>query len=120
MRHFICFTLSEVPQEFILILFSRIIIPILKHFISLSCSYILLFQIKSAGKAVSFIEICVAHASILTILAISFERFYAICRPLQAGYKCTKRRAFVIILLIWIIALSSTLPMIWITELQVT
>lgn len=73
----------------------------------------------SLGKAVSFVEICVAHVSILTMLAISFERFYAICRPLEAGYKCTKRRAFLIILLIWIIALASVLPMLWITELQV-
>lgn len=70
-----------------------------------------------AGKAVSFVEICVAHSSILTILAISFERFYAICRPLEAGYKCTKRRAIIIIGINWIIALVSTLPMLSITEL---
>lgn len=65
----------------------------------------------------SFIEICVAHASILTILAISFERFYAICRPLEAGYTCTKRRAVVIIAFIWLAAIVSCLPMLSITEL---
>ena len=63
-------------------------------------------------------EILVAHGSILTILAISFERYYAICRPLHAGYKCTKRRALVIILIIWILALLSTLPMLSITQLS--
>lgn len=59
-----------------------------------------------------------AHSSILTILAISFERYYAICRPFEAGYKCTKRRALLIILVNWIIALVSTLPMLSITELS--
>lgn len=59
-----------------------------------------------------------AHSSILTILAISFERYYAICRPLQAGYKCTKHRAIIIIVINWIIALLSTLPMLSITQLS--
>lgn len=73
--------------------------------------------ISVTGKAVSFVEMCVAHVSILTILAISFERYYAICRPLVAGYKCTKRRALLIIIVIWLIAIVSTLPMLSITEL---
>ena len=66
----------------------------------------------------SFVEIAVAHSSILTILAISFERYYAICRPLQAGYKCTKHRAIVVIVVNWIIAVLSTLPMLSIAELS--
>lgn len=57
-----------------------------------------------AGKMVPFIELMVAHASILTILAISFERYYAICEPLKAGYVCTKTRAIFICVACWIIA----------------
>lgn len=56
------------------------------------------------GKAVPFVELTVAHASVLTILAISFERYYAICEPLKAGYVCTKARALLICLAAWAVA----------------
>lgn len=51
-----------------------------------------------------------ANGSIFTILAISFERYYAICKPLKAGYKCTRVRATVIICLIWLLASVLTSP----------
>lgn len=86
---------------------------------SLLASLIGIFQTLT-GKAVSFVEILVAHGSILTILAISFERYYAICRPLEAGYKCTKKRAFHIIVIIWLVATISTVPMLAISELHET
>jgi hypothetical protein len=57
-----------------------------------------------SGKIVPFVELTVAHASVLTILAISFERYYAICEPLKASYVCTKARALVICLLAWVLA----------------
>ena len=50
-----------------------------------------------------FVEMTVAHASVLTILAISFERYYVITRPLRAGYTCTRMRALLIILAIWVL-----------------
>lgn len=60
--------------------------------------------IHPAGKLVPFVELTVAHASILTILAISFERYYAICEPLKAGYVCTKTRAMIICVVCWCVA----------------
>lgn len=51
-----------------------------------------------------------ANGSIFTILAISFERYYAICKPLKAGYKCTRPRAALIICLIWLLACLLTSP----------
>ncbi|XP_012148315.1 ecdysis triggering hormone receptor isoform X2 [Megachile rotundata] len=61
-------------------------------------------------KAVPFVELTVAHASVLTILAISFERYYAICEPLRAGYVCTKARATFLCLLAWVAAALCTSP----------
>ncbi|CAG2123238.1 unnamed protein product, partial [Medioppia subpectinata] len=63
-------------------------------------------------KAVPFVELVVAHGSILTILAISFER------PLKAGYKCTIRRAMVIISILWSVAFVATIPVLFGTELS--
>ncbi|EGK96735.1 AGAP002881-PB [Anopheles gambiae str. PEST] len=59
---------------------------------------------EMCNRAVPFVELTVAHASVLTILAISFERYYAICEPLKAGYVCTKTRALLICLAAWTVA----------------
>lgn len=75
-----------------------------RHFEYLSLSRTLKDVFIVAGKAVPFVEMTVAHASVLTILAISFERYYAICKPLKAGYVCTKTRASLICLLAWFFA----------------
>ncbi|XP_076673461.1 ecdysis triggering hormone receptor isoform X2 [Andrena cerasifolii] len=61
-------------------------------------------------KAVPFVELTVAHASVLTILGISFERYYAICKPLRAGYVCTKAKATLFCLLAWVMAAICTSP----------
>ncbi|XP_064117476.1 uncharacterized protein LOC135222952 isoform X3 [Macrobrachium nipponense] len=63
------------------------------------------------GKLVPFVEYCVCHASVLTILVISFERYYAICRPLRASYTCTKMRACTCILTIWAAAVFLSCPL---------
>ncbi|XP_055381395.1 thyrotropin-releasing hormone receptor-like [Condylostylus longicornis] len=67
-------------------------------------------------KAVPFIELTVAHASVLTILAISFERYYAICEPLKAGYVCTKARALLICVIAWAVAALFTSPILSIAK----
>ncbi|GFS79767.1 g_PROTEIN_RECEP_F1_2 domain-containing protein [Nephila pilipes] len=62
------------------------------------------------GKAVPYVELTAAHGSVLTILAISFERYYAICQPLKAGYTCTQIRALAIIGAVWLTAGLLTTP----------
>ncbi|XP_017887712.1 growth hormone secretagogue receptor type 1-like isoform X3 [Ceratina calcarata] len=69
-------------------------------------------------KAVPFVELTVAHASVLTILAISFERYYAICEPLRVGYMCTKTRAMFLCVAAWVAAALCTSPIIWVSQYQ--
>ncbi|XP_028167686.1 thyrotropin-releasing hormone receptor-like isoform X1 [Ostrinia furnacalis] len=71
---------------------------------------------KELCLAVPFVELTVTHASVLTILAISFERYYAICEPLRAGYVCTKTRAALICALVWFFAALFTSPILAIAE----
>ncbi|KZS19879.1 putative Protein ETHR [Daphnia magna] len=65
---------------------------------------------------VTFVELIAPHTSVLTILAISFERYYAICQPLRAGYVCTKSRAMAISLFTWLCAGILTSPIIGLTN----
>lgn len=62
-----------------------------------------------------FLENTVALSSVLTILAIGFERYHAICRPLLARYKCTFRHMLKIVLAIWFIASVACVPFLIIT-----
>lgn len=47
---------------------------------------------------------------------IQFQ-YYAICKPLKASYKCTYRRALIIITCLWTIAFVATIPVLFVTEL---
>ena len=57
-----------------------------------------------------FVELSVSNTSILTILAITCERYYAICLPLQANLVCTKSKACITCLVVWICAFGLTAP----------
>ncbi|XP_035673141.1 growth hormone secretagogue receptor type 1-like [Branchiostoma floridae] len=66
-----------------------------------------------------YVELVVFQASILTIAAISVERYFAICRPLQAMYVLTRRRTFIAIALIWLLCLLLCSPVFTITVFKV-
>ena len=59
---------------------------------------------------VTFVERSVSHSSILTIVAITVERYYAICLPLRASVVCTKRMACFTCFVVWIFAFGLTSP----------
>ncbi|KAK7077478.1 hypothetical protein SK128_021859 [Halocaridina rubra] len=70
-------------------------------------------------KLVPYVEVSVVHASALSLVVISLERYHVICRPLQAGYRCTKSRAITAVFIIWILALLSASPLLVLSEYQV-
>ncbi|XP_011495666.1 PREDICTED: cholecystokinin receptor [Ceratosolen solmsi marchali] len=74
---------------------------------------------ESICKVVPFIESTVANTSVLTILAISFERYYAICQPFRANYICTRSRAVLICMLSWFIAGLFTSPFLYMVTFEV-
>ncbi|XP_023341475.1 neuromedin-U receptor 1 [Eurytemora carolleeae] len=65
---------------------------------------------KAMCHLVPFIELVVSHTSVLTILAITVERYYAICLPLQAGMIWTKSKAGLVCLVSWILSILLTSP----------
>ncbi|XP_064605717.1 QRFP-like peptide receptor [Liolophura sinensis] len=52
-----------------------------------------------------------AQAEAIVILTIiAFERYYAICHPLKAKFRCSMRRCHILILISWVASLIMTLP----------
>ncbi|XP_074640170.1 growth hormone secretagogue receptor type 1-like [Tubulanus polymorphus] len=69
-------------------------------------------------KLLPFLENAVTHASVLTILAISMERYYAICHPLRAPALWTNRCLSKLLTVVWSVAVISTLPFFFMAELM--
>lgn len=61
-------------------------------------------------KIIPWLEHTIAHASILTVVAISVERSLAIVFPLKAIRVFTSKRLFLVVILIWIISMLFSLP----------
>jgi hypothetical protein len=66
-------------------------------------------------KLIPWLENTIAHASILTIVAISIERALAIASPLKAKRIFTKTRLFFSVVLIWLLSILSSIPILLIT-----
>ncbi|XP_064617180.1 QRFP-like peptide receptor [Liolophura sinensis] len=61
-------------------------------------------------KLVPFLESTAQKTSVLTIAAISFERYHAICRPLQSQYLYSRTRTVLILTTLWITAALVSCP----------
>lgn len=62
-----------------------------------------------SGKIVPFLENMVANGSVLTILAVSFERYRVVCQPLK-GIQENTRKIIKIVCVIWIISAIASMP----------
>ncbi|XP_028134502.1 QRFP-like peptide receptor [Diabrotica virgifera virgifera] len=61
-------------------------------------------------KGIHYMQYVSAICSVLTLTAISIERYYAIVHPMKAKYVCTISQAKKIILVIWILAIFLGAP----------
>nr|CAH7740455.1 unnamed protein product [Callosobruchus chinensis] len=61
-------------------------------------------------KGVHYMQNLSAICSVLTLTAISLERYYAIVYPMKAKYTCTLSQAKKIVILIWILSVVLSLP----------
>ncbi|XP_056646758.1 pyroglutamylated RF-amide peptide receptor-like [Diorhabda sublineata] len=61
-------------------------------------------------KGIHYMQYVSAICSVLTLTAISIERYYAIVHPMKAKYVCTISQAKRIILVIWILAIILGVP----------
>ncbi|KAK4323745.1 hypothetical protein Pmani_005579 [Petrolisthes manimaculis] len=68
------------------------------------------------GKLTAYVEMSVIHASALSLVVISLERYQAVVQPLEAGYRCTRTKAVAAILVIWTMAFISAGPLLWIIQ----
>ncbi|XP_066258859.1 QRFP-like peptide receptor [Euwallacea similis] len=61
-------------------------------------------------KGVHYMQNLSTICSVLTLTAISIERYYAIVHPVKSKYMCTLSQAKTIILVIWIISIVMAIP----------
>ncbi|XP_022915499.1 QRFP-like peptide receptor [Onthophagus taurus] len=67
-------------------------------------------------KLVHYMQNLSAICSVLTLTAISIERYYAILHPMQARYICTVSQARKVIAVTWILAILLATPVIFVQE----
>ncbi len=62
------------------------------------------------GRVVPYLDSTVSHASILTIICVSIDRYFAICHPMKAQYLVTGGRTIKYICAVWVFSLIATSP----------
>ncbi|GFO44699.1 thyrotropin-releasing hormone receptor [Plakobranchus ocellatus] len=75
-------------------------------------------DLGNQGKLVPVLEHSVLHASTLTILVISSERYNAICRPLKAFLLWNKPHPLPVVTCVWGVALLTSLPFLHMTSVK--
>ncbi|CAL1531468.1 unnamed protein product, partial [Lymnaea stagnalis] len=61
-------------------------------------------------KIVVFSENAAHHCSVLTLLAIGFERYHAICYPMRETFGARLSSENILIPMVWILSCVATLP----------
>ena len=72
-----------------------------------------LFLLQSIGTAAVSVAV-----GVWTLVAISLERYFAICRPLKSRIWQTRSHAYKMIIAVWILSLSLCLPVAFLSRLK--
>lgn len=67
-------------------------------------------------KVNAFCQMTCLTSSVLTLSAISCDRFIAIIYPLQARFRVTKQRTGILIILIWVTSILVSLPFLFVRK----
>ncbi|XP_013412869.1 growth hormone secretagogue receptor type 1-like [Lingula anatina] len=67
-------------------------------------------------KTVPFLEHLVEHASAMSIVGISIERYYVICKPFYAHIRWTRRQVILSLVSVWVTSALATSPFLVIAE----
>ena len=77
-----------------------------------------LLQLTKMNELIFHLTAVSVSVSGWTLVAISIERFYAICHPLTSRRWQTTRHARIVILIVWIISLAIMSPVAILSELK--
>ncbi|XP_078679720.1 QRFP-like peptide receptor [Branchiostoma floridae x Branchiostoma belcheri] len=69
-------------------------------------------------KLVPYLEMVVCQASVLTIVAVSMERYLGLTHPLRARSLCTSSRTGRAVILLWVTSLLAGSPVLSIAEIK--
>lgn len=78
-----------------------------------NCSTFFVFS----GSIVPFLENTVAAASVLTLIAISIERYRVVCEPLT-GIRNEIMKSFKVVPIIWLVCMFSNIPWFYIAKFR--
>ncbi|XP_014345916.1 pyroglutamylated RF-amide peptide receptor [Latimeria chalumnae] len=72
-----------------------------------------------ACKMVPFVQVTAIAAEILTMVCLAVERYQGVVHPLKIKWQCTRRRAFIVLGVVWLAAAVFGSPMWYVQALEI-
>ncbi|XP_076292175.1 cholecystokinin receptor isoform X2 [Lasioglossum baleicum] len=69
-------------------------------------------------KLISYFQVVSVSVAVWTLVAISLERYFAICKPLKSRRWQTEFHAYKMITIVWTVSLTWGMPMLIVSQLQ--
>ncbi|XP_015183587.1 PREDICTED: gastrin/cholecystokinin type B receptor-like isoform X2 [Polistes dominula] len=69
-------------------------------------------------KLISYFQVVSVSVGVWTLVAISLERYFAICRPLKSRRWQTQFHAYKMIVVVWVLCLTWNVPILIVSQIQ--